>query len=401
MARDNRPLSLIDATASLSGGAVYLRNLITHLLESSERFRLHLLRTSDFEMTFPEADRSAITVEEISLPYLATRYWLLGSLYKMIWRLIVLPLLIWRHRPAIFFSNSGSLPPLLPSSVHPVVAIHNSLPFQPELWHVEVSMLRRWRLYLLHRQARHLFREGVELIAFSEDLRSRLIRLGARGEQCTVIHHGIEWGEAERSSVHTGDVPVGDPTNPFFLYVSQLHRYKNVLNLLTAFARLRQDHPAVDLVIVGHLTDPTYADDIDATVKRLDLASSVRIIPGIDRPRLIRIYGLAHAVVYPSIAENCPFALLESMAMGLPIAASRIGAITETCHDAAIYFDPADTDEMANQMARLIIDHHLCQSLRRRSITRAATFTWEQAAGRTIDLFSRISVSSKSQPGDD
>ena len=123
MDRDNRPLILIDATASLSGGAVYLRNLITHLRQNGEQFRLHLLRTSDFEIPVPEADRSAVTVEEIRLPSLATRYWLFGSLYKMLWRLIVLPWLIWSHRPAIFFSNSGSLPPLRPSSVRPVVAI--------------------------------------------------------------------------------------------------------------------------------------------------------------------------------------------------------------------------------------------------------------------------------------
>ncbi|MEY3283061.1 MAG: hypothetical protein RIR86_1074 [Acidobacteriota bacterium] len=390
MDRDNRPLILIDATASLSGGAVYLRNLITHLRQNGEQFRLHLLRTSDFEIPVPEADRSAVTVEEIRLPSLATRYWLFGSLYKMLWRLIVLPWLIWSHRPAIFFSNSGSLPPLRPSSVRPVVAIHNSLPFQPELWDVEVSRLRRWRLQLLHRQARRLFREGVEIIAFSEDLRSRLIRQGAREEQCTVIHHGIEWGEAERSGVSSPDAPSDRRSNPYFLYVSQLHRYKNVLNLLTAFADLRQNYPSVELVIVGHLTDPGYAAEIAATIVRLDLAASVRIIPGIDRQRLVELYRLAYAVVYPSIAENCPFALLESMAMGLPIAAARIGAITETCGEAAIYFDPADPTEITSQMARLLDDQHLCDKLRLHSITRAAGFDWDQSAGRTIDLFSRI-----------
>jgi glycosyltransferase involved in cell wall biosynthesis len=116
----------------------------------------------------------------------------------------------------------------------------------------------------------------------------------------------------------------------------------------------------------------------------------VRIIPGIDRQRLVELYRLAYAVVYPSIAENCPFALLESMAMGLPIAAARIGAITETCGEAAIYFDPADPTEITSQMARLLDDQHLCDKLRLHSITRAAGFDWDQSAGRTIDLFSRI-----------
>lgn len=380
------PLVMVDATASLSGGAVYLRNLIADLDRHGAPFRLHLLCSSDFEIQAPETGLVQITTEAVRLPALATRYWLLGSLYKMFWRLTVLTWLIWRRRPEIFFSNSGTLPSFLPRGVRPVVAIHNSLPFQPELWSVELSRLRRWRLRLLHRQSKRLFREGVEIIAFSEDLRTRLVRQGARAEQCTVIHHGIEWGEAER----TGPPPPTISPRPFFLYVSQLHRYKNVLNLLAAFADLRQEHQNIDLLMVGHLTDPAYAREIAATIDRLGLAPVVRIIPGLDRERLIELYRAAYAVVYPSLAENCPFALLESMAMGLPIAAARIGAITETCGEAAIYFDPDDPAAIARQMARLLDDQALADSLRARAIARAGAFTWESATTRTVDLLRRL-----------
>ena len=384
---DRLPLVLVDATASMSGGAVYLRNLIAHLQQHGAPFRLHLLRTSDFELTVADAGLTQITSEEVRLPSLATRYWLLGSLCKLFWRLTVLPWLVRRMKPDVFFSNSGTLPSFLPTSVRPVVAIHNSLPFQPELWGVEVSRLRRWRLRLLHQQAKRLFREGVQIIAFSEDLRERLVRLGARPEQCTVIHHGIEWGETERAA---GPARQAMPDRPCFLYVSQLHRYKNVLNLLGALADLRQDHPNAELLIVGQLTDPAYAREIATTIGRLGLGGAVRIIPGLDRQSLIELYQTAHAVVYPSVAENCPFALLESMAMGLPIAASRIGAITETCGEAAIYFDPDDPVEMTRQMARLLDDPVLGETLRTRAIARAGSFTWEKATTSTRELLWRL-----------
>ena len=55
------PLVLVDATASMSGGAVYLRNLIAHLQQHGAPFRPPLLRTSDFVITVADAGLTQIT----------------------------------------------------------------------------------------------------------------------------------------------------------------------------------------------------------------------------------------------------------------------------------------------------------------------------------------------------
>jgi glycosyltransferase involved in cell wall biosynthesis len=385
---------LVDATASVSGGAVYLHNLITAWATSPLPFRLTILHTRDLDLTGLPDRSGQIVYQEIWIPSWGGSNWLVGSLYKAWWRRWCLPIHLWWRRPTVFFSNAGSLPGFFPRGGRAVVALHNSMPFLPELWPLEQSWMRRWRLSLLRRQAIDLLRKRVDLLVFSQDLKRRLLALGAEEDRCTVIPHGIEWGERERlgEGPPVASIPSGEE-KPLFLYVSQLHRYKNVERLLEALARLRASHPGASLQLVGYLTDPGYAREIAASIRARHLEEAVQIVPGLDRRLLMGLYRSATAVVYPSLAENCPFALLEAMAMGKPIATSRIAAIEEVCGDAALYFDPYDPEDMARQMSRLLEERNLRSALRERAVARAATFAWSHSAQETLDLLSRVATS--------
>ena len=390
-------MALVDATASVSGGGVYLRNLLAYWSKSPIPLWAEVLHAPEFDLRGIDTEQRKVLFRKVWIPGIAGRVWLIGSVYKLVWRQLILPLHLWRRRPAVFFSNSGMLPALIPRKVRTIVAIHNSMPLQPELWNLERSRLAKLRLWLLRRQILRLCRAGVEMVVFSEDLKDRLQQLGARDDRCTVIRHGIEWGEPERRLEFPSDLPGARLAGRhFLLYVSQLHRYKNVLNLISAFASLRKSRPDVDLLIVGHLTDHGYAQEIHEAIESAGLAGAVRIIPGADRQSLIGLYRTAAAVVYPSRAENCPFVLLEAMALGRPIAASDIPAIVETCGDAAIYFHPDDPVAMSQQMARLLLDAELRDLLSSNGIRRAATLSWPVAARRTLDLILRLAAETSS-----
>lgn len=387
-------LVMVDATASLSGGEVYLRNLLVQWSENHLPLRMEVLHLPESDLRELSAEWGEISFRVVRMPGVAQRVWLIGSIYKMLWRQLVLPLHLWRRRPAVLFSNSGMLPGLIPSGVRAVVAIHNSMPLQPELWRLEKSILRKLRLRLLRRQIRRLIRHRVEIVVFSKDLKDRLQLLGAKKDQCTVIRHGIEWGEQEQTRDLPSELQAIQPHGrPFLLYVSQLHRYKNVLNLLTAFARLRASRPDVDLVIVGHLTDRGYAREIRRRIDSTGLTPAVKIIPGLPRESLIGLYRRAIAIIYPSLAENCPFVLLEAMALGRPIVAANIPAIVETCDDAALYFDPSDPEEMCRQMEHILLDAGRRNTLSANAIRRAASLSWPVAAANTLGIILRLAHS--------
>lgn len=381
------PLILIDATASLSGGAVYLVNLLRCWVRVPPPYRFVVLHTKDLDLTGIGDSGDWMTFREVVFPPFCSRNLLAGSVLKMLWRLFLLPVHLRRYRPAVFFSNSGTLPWLVPRGIRPVIAIHNAMPFHPELWPVERSWLRRLRLMVLHRQSMATLRRGVECIVFSHDLKGRMIRMWGSAKGCSVVHHGIEWGAVERNGAWKG---LGDGADsPYLLYVSQLHRYKNIGRLLDAFSTLHRDHPGIRLLIVGHVTDRAYAAEIEARIDQLGLEGAVVIVPGMERDCLIDLYRGALGVVYPSLIENCPFGLLESMALGKPIAASRTGAIEEICADAALYFDPTDPAEMALRMAELVENEERRADLATRAVARAAAFTWAATSDRTLEVLAR------------
>ncbi len=381
------PVVVIDATAARSGGRVYLESLLGSLAATDCGFRFHVLYTSDLQVPERRSFPPNFTFELISFPAIAESSWMLGGLLRALWRLILLPGSLRRHRPAIFFSNSGSVPRGLPDGTAAVVAFHNAIPFQPDIWSLEHSRLRRWRFALLRRQAMQAMRRGAHAIAFSHEVKRLLIAAGAAPEKCSVIPHGIDWGEAERTSV-TDTRPGSAP--PSILYVSQIHRYKNLLNLLEALAVAREDFPALSLVVVGGLHDPGYAAAIEHTIESLGLRQHVSILSAIDRSLLPELYRRSSLIVYPSLAENCPFALLEAMALGRPVAASGIPPIREVCADAALYFDPHNPTEIAQTITAILRDPALARRLSLKAVSRASLFTWQKAATQTLDLFSRL-----------
>lgn len=386
---------VIEATAALSGGKVYLVNLLPQLATIAPQHEFIVFHTADLDASSLRITSSNFTFCRVNLPASNERNWLKLSLFKFCWRLFVFPFHLKKLRADVVFSNTGFGPIWRPHSVRLALALHNSVPFQPELQKEENSFVRRLRLLGLHWLIGLTLRRGDQAIVFSEDLKQLVHVRSQKLANATVIHHGIDWGEEERSMPHdlTPLASYGIQ-QPYLLYVSQLHRYKNVPRLLEAFAQLKARRALaaadISLVLIGKPTDKTYEEEIAQCIARLKLQKYVCIIPGLKREQLISFYRSAKAFVYPSLIENCPFAVLEAMAIGLPMAASRLNALREMAGEAAIYFDPQNVNEMADAMERLVWDEDLRGELRRKAIEQAAKFTWEKTARQTLAVFEQV-----------
>lgn len=386
---------VIEATAALSGGKVYLVNLLPQLAAIAPQHEFIVFHTSDLDTSSLKIASPNFTFCRVNLPASNERNWLQVSFFKLCWRLFIFPFHLKKLQADVVFSNTGFGPLWRPNGLGLVLALHNSVPFQPELQKEENSLIRRLRLLGLHWLIGLTLRQGDKAIVFSEDLQ-RLVRVRSQKlANATVIHHGIDWGEQERTvPLHLTPLASHGIQLPYLLYVSQLHRYKNVSRLLEAFGQLkaRQNFATaeISLVLIGKPTDNTYEAEIAQCIDRLALQKCVHIIPGLKREQLIPFYRSAEAFVYPSLIENCPFAVLEAMAIGLPMAASRLGALQEMAGEAAIYFDPQNVNEMAEAMERLVWDEGLRGELHRKAIAQAAKFTWEKTARQTLAVFEQV-----------
>lgn len=383
---------LIDGTAAMSGGKVYLAHLLPQLARLAAGHELIVLHNGDLEGLETEfaagANSAQVRMQRVEGLAATNRVWIGKAIVKLFWRLVVFPWHLWRLQPDLLFSNAGYAPGWMPRRTKLVLALHNSMPLRSELIAAERSTLRRWRLRLLRRLMGRAARRSAATIVFSHDTRQRVrASFGILANTLAVVHHGIDWGAAERAQ------PLAEQalrqlglTQPYLLFVSQFHRYKNLGTLVAAFAQVRARHPELQLALVGDQADAEYWREIAAQIAALGLTDSVVQVPGCGRAQLQHVYRGALAFVHPSLAETCSFPLLEALALGVPVAAARMSALPEIAGDAALYFEPYDVADLASVLERLVSDESLRGALREKAIERAQMFSWEAAARQTLEV---------------
>jgi glycosyltransferase involved in cell wall biosynthesis len=91
----------------------------------------------------------------------------------------------------------------------------------------------------------------------------------------------------------------------------------------------------------------------------------VELLGFIDRDQLAEEMGRSSLLVLPTFEDNCPMVVLEAMAAGLPVAASRVGGVPDLIEDEVdgLMFDPAAPAEMRGKIGRLVDDPELRKRL--------------------------------------
>ncbi len=174
---------------------------------------------------------------------------------------------------------------------------------------------------------------------------------------------------------------------PFVLMVGDLQPRKNHLGLLHAFEEVLRAHPQLthSLVFVGKET--WYSKELHRAVAASSIASRVRFTGFVEDADLAHFYGACDLFVFPSFYEGFGLPILEAMACGRAVACSNLTAMPEVADGAGILFDPHSTHEMVRAIADVLLDQELRTRLERLGIQRAAHFSWDQAARRTLDVY--------------
>lgn len=159
---------------------------------------------------------------------------------------------------------------------------------------------------------------------------------------------------------------------------------KNPHTAFQAFLLCR-DSISHDLVIAGrrvreYLLWRGFKDD------DFDRVHFVGFVPFEELPKL---YNLADLVVLPPYYESFGFALLAAMACGCPVITSNTGACPEVTNGAALLADPHDPLDFAEKIKLVLKDEALRQELKKKSIERAASFSWDQTAKLTLEGLTR------------
>lgn len=177
---------------------------------------------------------------------------------------------------------------------------------------------------------------------------------------------------------------------PFILSVGDLQPRKNHVGLIHAFEQLVSAHPQIahHLVFVGKET--WYAPIIRAAAKKSKMADRIHFTGFVCDDELLRLYGACDLFVYPSFYEGFGLPIVEAMACGRAVACSNTSAMPEVADSAAILFDPHSEREIVLALRDLLLNPELRLRMERLGAQRAATFSWESAAAKTLEVYYEI-----------
>jgi len=192
-----------------------------------------------------------------------------------------------------------------------------------------------------------------------------------------------------------GDSPFADRfglDGPFFLFVGRLASNKGLLELVEAFQPVAARDPKVRLVLVGE--DGGMRAAVLARAQELELSGRIRLTGHVvDDALLAAAYREARALVLPSEYESFGLVLLEALAQGRPVIASRVGGIPEFVEDgrAGLLVPPREVAPLTEAMERLLGDPGLADRLgdygRRAIVPR---YTWDAVADRVDALYREV-----------
>ncbi len=180
-------------------------------------------------------------------------------------------------------------------------------------------------------------------------------------------------------------------TAPFLLNVGTAYPHKNLERLVEAVGLLRERGVRVALVLVGR--EDYFLQRLKRFVsqRRLNEHEPVIVFAGyVHDDVLDLLYRQAKLYVCPSLYEGFGLPGLEAMARGLPVVASNTSSLPEVYGEAAEYFNPQSTSEMAGVMRRVLGDEERQRELRAAGRERVRRYSWRKMAEETLTVYTTI-----------
>jgi glycosyltransferase involved in cell wall biosynthesis len=184
----------------------------------------------------------------------------------------------------------------------------------------------------------------------------------------------------------------------FVLAVGAGRPHKNLEVLVDAFARLDPHANAGIVLVLGGDLDTRFPDEVGQRIAAHGLADRVLRLGGIRETDLPALYSLAEVFVFPSLVEGFGLPLLEAMACGTPVIASRSSSMPEVAGDACLLFSPRDAARLTELMAALLNAPELRIEQARRGRVQAQNFTWDKVGQTTLRAYDSMLREHPAQP---
>jgi len=185
---------------------------------------------------------------------------------------------------------------------------------------------------------------------------------------------------------------------PVVLFVGRLQPLKGLDTLLRAVHLVRQQSPTLQVLIVGGGVgegDPHEAEELGrlrGLAEHLALTPHLAFIKAQPQETLAQYYAAADVFVIPSHYESFGLVVLEAMACGIPVVASRVGGLASTVvHERTGLLAPVgDWHAFAQAIIRMLASPMLRDMYGHAGVQRAQTYAWRRVVERNVQLYHRL-----------
>ncbi|MCS6858336.1 MAG: glycosyltransferase family 4 protein [Sandaracinaceae bacterium] len=369
---------------NLGGSITVIRHLLDALLNQDQEYEYHLLVPGSISSVFSGFDQSRIRLIPFSA-FSKETLWVERLLSEQVFS----PIRLCFKKYDLVFSMGGVA--ILASPIPQVLMYQNMAPFEPKVV-ASAPHNKRLRLWLLKQigiVSGRLSQKIIFLSRYAQRSIVPLLKNKANDSYCIYLGHDPLFSplaannpKARQMLQSLGIKP------PYLLCVSHFYHYKNLKQLVIAFAKALPHIPQnIQLAMVGAEHEKDYAQEVRKAVSEWGIWNRVVFTGAVPYEKMPGIYANALAFFFPSTVETFPNILLEAMASGAPAFASGLGPIPEIARSGVFYFDPNDVDEMARVIRLAVENEGLRQTLRKEGIKRARQFSWKRMAQEVLSVF--------------
>lgn len=353
-----------------TGVGHYTLELARALAESLPSAQFELLYPSTCSSLPGEESLPNLKIKRVSVTALGRHWWALG-----------LPWHIRQNNLQVFHGTNYEVP--LWRQCPTVLTIHDLSLFLHPATHSRRAAARG------HRRLPIMVRTADAIITPTESVRRELCeqlkvareKVFAVPEAARSFFRPLRFEETQSVRQKLG---IGDE---FLLAVGTIEPRKNLPALIDAFAEVTRAQPekTLQLVIAGGTGWLT--ESIFQRIEQSPARARIVLTDYLADDDLRALYSSCRVFVYPSIYEGFGLPPLEAMACGAPVIASRISTLLETLNEAAYFFDPHSSEQLAQSIIQVTTNHDLRQRLISAGSRQAEKFSWERTARLTLEVY--------------
>ncbi len=279
----------------------------------------------------------------------------------------------------------------------------NRLEFIPWMWknwvwtaHLsflpDISSSKKLKDILLRILFRHVFKDAKAIIGVSSHQVSFIEKLTGR-KDIYIIPNGVDIEKFKRGNVKP---LINKPDNSVvILCPSMWKRVKGIDILLRSIAYIKQHYPEkyrkIILLMVQSNHEPIYRDYINKMLKEFDLKNKVILLNPLNPDSMPSLYASGDIVVVPSRYESFGISILEAMAMGKAVIASKTGGIVDIIQDgqSGILFPVEDHIALARRIIYLMDNQEVLKKIQEYARKRAEDFSWNRVTKQLIGIYEK------------